>query len=84
MLVEDSLLDVYDIIKKADANLAARLDAFKQLKEIAGVDSKSQTAALANQAGQRVYISIDIGAADPIEREVNVPRGTEIEHEEAV
>lgn len=72
MLVEDTLLDVFDIIKNADANLAARLDAFKQLKEIAGVDARAQAAGAGGGNGQRVFIDINFGGASRISRETEV------------
>lgn len=80
IMVEDSLFDIFDIVKNADSNLAARLDAFKQLKEIAQVDSKAVAAGMAaGGTGQRISINIKLGGSVVASRETEVVGGLTIE-----
>lgn len=79
-LVEGTMLDVYTIIKDADANIASRLDAFKTLASMAGTDGKHKEAAA---TGQRVSVNITLGKETVTEREVNVKATQAIEPEAA-
>lgn len=63
MLVEDSLLRVFALIHSEDTPSTARIEAFKQLTKVAGVDQQQKT----GDAGNRVSITLNIGkAARPI------------------
>ena len=59
MLVEDSLLRVFALIHSEDTPSTARIEAFKQLTKVAGVDQQQKT----GDAGNRVSITLNIGKA---------------------
>jgi len=58
VLVEDSLLDIYEMMRDRNNTPPARLDAFKQLTRVATVDSPDAKAA---NLGERVQININLG-----------------------
>ena len=55
------------------------MDAFKTLASMAGADGKQKEA---QAGGQRVNIAINLGNGTSVEKSVDVPRGTTLEHED--
>lgn len=62
MLVEDSLLQVYSILHSHDTAPQARIDAFKQLSKVAGVDQSGKGG---DAAGTKVSITFNIEPDKP-------------------
>jgi hypothetical protein len=69
VMVEETLMDVYDIIKESDTHKSIRMDAFKTLAAMAGTDGKQKEA---QHAGQRVNINIRLGNETPVAKVVEV------------
>lgn len=59
MLVEDSLLEVYNVVHDANVGPQARVDAFKQLTKVAGVDQRDK----GTDAAARVSVTFNFGGA---------------------
>lgn len=79
IMVEETLMDIYDLIKDGDTHNAIKMDAFKTLASMAGADGKQKEA---QAGGQRVNIAINLGNGTSVEKSVDVPRGTTLEHED--
>ena len=72
VLVEDSLLEIFKIVRNVDMAVPAKLDAFKQLARVAEVDAPERSR---GSEGSRFTVSINLGntiAPVIIEGESNV------------
>lgn len=58
VLVEDSLLSIFQIVHAADNAIPAKLDAFKQLSKIAEVEAPERKQ---NEIGSRFTVHINLG-----------------------
>ena len=63
VLVEDSLLTIFQIIHHADNAIPAKLDAFKQLARVAEVDTPERGK---GAEGSRFTVSINLGDTRPL------------------
>lgn len=73
MMVEDSLIDIFRIIKDERANPASRLDSFKQLSMLGGVSGTQKQEG--GGSGEKFSISINLGdsPAEKVVVDVDVP-----------
>ncbi len=58
VLIEDSLLSIFQIIHNDSNAIPAKLDAFKQLSKVAEVDTPERSK---NEAGSRFTVHINLG-----------------------
>jgi len=69
VLVEDSLLGVYDMFHDKSLAAPARLDAFKQMARVATVDMPDKESA---SVGERISININLGDSQSISMDADV------------
>lgn len=80
MLIEDSIMDIYEMMNDTSTTAQARLDAFKMLARMANMEdpqkteiaSMRQTEDLAD-TGKKVVVNINLGSAEAsINREISI------------
>jgi len=74
VLIEDSLLSIFQIIHNDSNAIPAKLDAFKQLSKVAEVDTPERSK---NEAGSRFTVHINLG--DTIKPIVIEGKSTEVQ-----
>jgi hypothetical protein len=62
LLVEDSLLEIFQIVADKEVSPQARVDAFKNLANIGDLNEKEKNP----QAAERVTININLGGDEPL------------------